>query len=101
MADTAIVNQRGSDGGLGYCHGSDFEPALLEADELADYIIKFAATGDPNGASNRTIVWPQYDKKERKVLSILDGDVPLAIGNDSLRLEPMATLTALSLEYPL
>ena len=90
---------------MGFAHGTDFQPAIGipsgQPDELGDYIIKFAATGDPNGASNRTIPWPKYDKNERKVLSILDGDTPIAIGNDTLRLEAMAGLSALSLAYPL
>ena len=68
---------------------------------MADYIIRFTATLDPNGASNRTIGWPSYDVETRRVLRILDGDVQLAIGKDVARLEAAGVLTELSLRFPL
>ena len=75
--------------------------ALFLGNELSDYIIQFTSTGNPNGASDRTIPWPKYDKAERKTLTILDGDIPLAIGTDSMRLEAIASLSSLTLAYPL
>lgn len=72
---------------------------------LADYIIQFVTTLDPNGdtangtASPSTIHWPKYDTKQRQVLETHDDGV--VIGNDTLRLEPMAALTAISLAYPI
>lgn len=69
--------------------------------ELTDYIVQFVTHLDPNGASNRTIAWPKYDPLSRKVLTLLDGDVPLKIETDNLRLLPMQGLTALSLAFPL
>ncbi|KAH9919460.1 alpha/beta-hydrolase [Epithele typhae] len=95
----SFISSRGSGTPLGVAHGSDFVPALSQGDELADYIIKFAATGNPNGASNRTIEWPRYDKVERKVLSLLPNST-LEIGNDTLRLEPMTTLMNLTVQFP-
>ena len=68
---------------------------------MADYIIQFTATLDPNGASNRTITWPPYDVETRHVLRILDGEVPLAIGKDTARLEATGLLTELALRFPL
>ncbi|KAI0699629.1 alpha/beta-hydrolase [Cerioporus squamosus] len=94
-----FINERGRFGGLGVAHGSDFGPALLGADDLADYIIQFTATLDPNGASNRTISWPKYDAAHRKALHLVDEG--LNIGNDSLRLAAMDELTALSVAFPL
>ncbi|KAL1945641.1 hypothetical protein VTO73DRAFT_1643 [Trametes versicolor] len=88
--------------GLGCPHGSDAVPALAEGDDLADYVIQFTATLDPNGgASNRTIAWPRYDPLARSMLVLLDGDTPLEIVPDTARLEAMAGLTALTVAYPL
>ncbi|KAI0742716.1 alpha/beta-hydrolase [Daedaleopsis nitida] len=84
---------------LGFPHGTDMAQALSDANELADYIIQFAATGNPNGASNRTISWPKYDAKSRKML-IIDDD-GLEIGADTARLSATGVLTGLSLAYPL
>ena len=72
---------------------------------LADYIIQFVATLDPNGdnangsVSASTIYWPKYDTMQRQALETHDDGV--VIGNDTLRLEPMAALTAISLAYPI
>ena len=68
--------------------------------ELADYLIQFATTLDPNGGSNRTIYWPQFNKDTRSALVVLDGDVPLEIGDDSARRAQMDKLTELNLKYP-
>lgn len=93
MANTVHVRQP---------HGSDAVPALAEGDDLADYVIQFTATLDPNGgASNRTIAWPRYDPLARSMLVLLDGDTPLEIVPDTARLEAMAGLTALTVAYPL
>ncbi|TBU30072.1 alpha/beta-hydrolase [Dichomitus squalens] len=98
----SYINERGAVPGLGAAHGTDFSSAI-SGQELTDYIIQFTATQDPNGkngtASERTIYWPKYDTAKRQVLSVLNDS--LAIGNDTLRLEPIAGLTALSLAFPL
>ncbi|RDX47137.1 alpha/beta-hydrolase [Lentinus brumalis] len=97
----SFISKRGSIPGLGYAHGSDFLPALVSGNELTDYIVQFATHLDPNGASNKTISWPKYDSDSRKVLTLLDGDVPLKIETDDLRLLPMQGVTAISLAFPL
>ncbi|TFK82847.1 alpha/beta-hydrolase [Polyporus arcularius HHB13444] len=94
-----FINERGRSGGLGVAHGSDFGAALSGADDLADYIIQFTATRDPNGASNRTIPWPKYDTVNRQALHVVEEG--LNIGNDTLRLAAMGGLTALSIAFPL
>ncbi|KAI0633893.1 alpha/beta-hydrolase [Trametes polyzona] len=82
-------------------HGSDFNPALTEGNDLADYFIQFTATLDPNGASNRTIPWPRYDPLKRRALELGEGEAqPLKIVHDTARLEAMAALTALTIAYP-
>ncbi|TBU44216.1 alpha/beta-hydrolase [Dichomitus squalens] len=98
----SYISKRGAVPGLGAAHGTDFSSAI-SGQELTDYIIQFTATQDPNGkngtASERTIYWPKYDTAKRQVLSVLNDS--LAIGNDTLRLEPIASLTALSIAFPL
>ncbi|RPD58843.1 carotenoid ester lipase precursor [Lentinus tigrinus ALCF2SS1-7] len=97
----SFISKRGSSPGLGYAHGSDFLPALAFGNELTDYIIQFATHLDPNGASNRTIAWPKYDSVSRPVLTLHDGDVPLAIETDDVRLLPMQGVTAVGIVSPL
>ena len=82
-------------------HGSDFQPIIATGNDLADYVIRFAATLDPNGgASNRTIEWPRYHPSSRKVLRVLPGDVPLAVGEDNARRAATDALSALGFEFP-
>ncbi|OJT05053.1 hypothetical protein TRAPUB_4118 [Trametes pubescens] len=82
-------------------HGSDATPVLTQGNDLADYVIQFTNTLDPNGASNRTIPWPRYDPLARSMLTLLPGDTPLEIVPDTARLEAMAGLTGLSIAFPL
>ena len=88
-------------GYLRQAHGSDFLPALAFGNELSDYIIQFATHLDPSGASNRTIPWPKYDPFSRQVLTLHDGEDPLTIETDDLRLLPMQSVTTMSLAFPL
>ncbi|KAI0763841.1 alpha/beta-hydrolase [Trametes elegans] len=86
---------------LGAAHGSDFAAVLQQGDDLADYVIHFANTLNPNGASNRTIDWPQYDPANRQILRLLDGETPLEVGQDTARADALAAVTSLSLDYPI
>ncbi|PIL24956.1 hypothetical protein GSI_12843 [Ganoderma sinense ZZ0214-1] len=93
----------GNSPGLGYAHGRDILPAFMGA-ALADYIIQFVATLDPNGdgangTTSAIYYWPKYDTKQWRVLETHDDGV--AIGADTLCIEPMAALTAISLAYPM
>ncbi|PIL29445.1 hypothetical protein GSI_08387 [Ganoderma sinense ZZ0214-1] len=96
----SYIGQTGNSPGLGYAHGSDLLPAFMGA-ALADYIVQFVATLDPNSdnANASAVYWPKYDTKQRQVLETHNDGV--AIGADTLRLEPMAALTAISLAYPI
>lgn len=118
-----VVSERGPFQGLGYVslhtklrssddsetltahlqpHGSEFNGVFFgPGNDLADYIIQFAATLDPNGGSNRTINWPRYNNNSREVLNVLDGDVPLKMGNDSNRRAQTDKLAELTFKYPL
>ncbi|KAL1942493.1 hypothetical protein VTO73DRAFT_6095 [Trametes versicolor] len=94
------TSKRSAVKGLGCPHGSDSTPAL-EGNDLADYLIQFTATLDPNGGtSNRTIPWPRYDPLSRSMLTLLEGDTPLEIVADTARLKAMAGLTGLCLAFP-
>ncbi|KAI0351862.1 alpha/beta-hydrolase [Trametes cingulata] len=98
----SYISKRDRLPGLGVTHASDFVRLLREGnDDLAAYVIHFAATLDPNGASNGTIRWPRYDPEGRKVLALLEGSTPLAIEHDTERLEATTALTELSLAYPM
>ncbi|PIL26978.1 hypothetical protein GSI_10116 [Ganoderma sinense ZZ0214-1] len=93
----------GNSPGLGYAHGRDILPAFMGV-ALADYIIQFVATLDPNGdgangTTSAIYYWPKYDTKQWRVLETHDDGV--AIGADTLCIEPMAALTAISLAYPM
>ena len=75
--------------------------ALSRGEDFVDYFIQFVATLNPNGGSNRTIQWPQYDPSARQTLLVLEGEEPLAIGRDDARAEAMKAVAALSFKYPL
>ncbi|PIL25485.1 hypothetical protein GSI_13375 [Ganoderma sinense ZZ0214-1] len=82
--------------GVGIPHGNDIL-ALSRGEDFLDYIIQFVATLDPDGGSNRT----RYDPASRRVLSVLDGEEPLAIEQDDAREAAMEAVVALSFKYPL
>ncbi|KAI0322066.1 alpha beta-hydrolase [Amylostereum chailletii] len=82
---------------LGSVHASDLAIVFGPSD-MTDYLIRFAAFLDPNGATG--IAWPQYDTSGRHLLTFLDGDVPLALSNDTYRKEQMELVAELSLEAP-
>lgn len=66
---------------------------------MADYLINFVNNLDPNGKTG--ISWPKYTTSSPKLLTFLDGLIPLSITNDDYRVEAMQLLTKLSLQFPL
>lgn len=66
---------------------------------MGDYLIRFAATLDPNGdgATN----WPQYTKASPQLLTFNDSAVPLSITLDTYRAEGIEYLMELSLADPM
>ena len=66
---------------------------------MGDYLIRFAATLDPNG--DGAFPWPRYTTSEPKLLTFNDGPTPLNITMDTYRAPGMALLTKLSLEDPI
>ncbi|KAI0766617.1 alpha/beta-hydrolase [Trametes elegans] len=99
----SFISERLSLPGFGSAHATDYVQTARQGNDFADYLIHFAHTLDPNGASNRTIAWPRYDTEQRQILRLLDGEgeAPLVLGNDAARLEAMKTVTELSLKYPM
>ncbi|OBZ66769.1 Lipase 4 [Grifola frondosa] len=94
----SFMSQRGKITGLGAAHGTDLANVFGGGD-MTDYLIRFAATLDPNGDAG--IYWPRYTKESPQLLSFLDGEVPLGIINDTYRADAMELVTRMSLADPM
>ncbi len=66
---------------------------------LGDYLIRFAATLDPNG--DGAFHWPRYSKSAPLLLTLNDQEPALNLTADTYRAEQMAYLTKLSLADPM
>ena len=65
---------------------------------LQDYLIRFAATLDPNGDGAAT--WPRYTDACPQMLTFNDVEPTINLTLDTFRAEQMAYLTKLSLADP-
>ena len=65
---------------------------------MGDYLIRFAATLDPNG--DGAVPWPWYTMESPQLLAFSDSDPTLSITPDTYRAEQMAYLMKLSLADP-
>ncbi|KAI0823990.1 carotenoid ester lipase precursor [Trametes gibbosa] len=83
---------------LGSAHATDILNVYAGGD-MADYLINFVNHLDPNG--NTVLSWPQYTPAAPKLLTFLDGLIPLRITNDDYRVDAMSFMTELSLKFPL
>ncbi|KAK7458144.1 hypothetical protein VKT23_010052 [Stygiomarasmius scandens] len=83
---------------LGSFHGSDILNVYGEGG-MADYLIRFAATLDPNGRTG--ISWPMYTQASPTLLTFLDGIIPQTLTRDNYRVDAMKTATRVLLENPL
>ncbi|KAI0665708.1 carotenoid ester lipase precursor [Trametes maxima] len=83
--------------GIGAAHGSEL-PNVYGGGDIADYLIRFASTLDPNG--DGVFHWPQYTQENPQLLTFRDGEVPLALSLDTYRAEAIDYVTELSLAYP-
>nr|VWO95133.1 Carboxylic ester hydrolase (EC [Ganoderma boninense] len=87
---------------LGAYHGSDLTNNIYAPGDMTDYLIHFVNHGDPNGAENNLIDWPQYDTETRPQMTFVDDDdTPLVITNDTYRVNGFNKLTELSFQFPL
>ena len=66
---------------------------------MGDYLIRFAATLDPNG--DGATHWPLYTKESPKLLAFSDDEPNLSVMLDTYREEQMAYLTKLGLADPI
>lgn len=66
---------------------------------MEDYLINFVNNLDPNGQSHLT--WPQYTTASPKLMTFLDGLIPLEITKDTYRADAITYLQNLTLTYPL
>ena len=65
---------------------------------MADYLIRFAATLDPNG--NTGIEWPQYTTASPNMLQFNDGLIPLTLSLANYRESAMSFTAQLMLVNP-
>ncbi|KAJ3829345.1 Alpha/Beta hydrolase protein [Lentinula raphanica] len=82
---------------LGSAHGTDILN-VYGGGEMADYLIRFAATLDPNG--NTGIEWPQYTTASPNMLQFNDGLIPLTLSLDNYRESALSFTAQLMLVNP-
>lgn len=73
---------------------------MFSAGVTADYFIQFTNTLDPNGASNRTIEWPQYSTADPELLTFMIEE-PEVVSDDTFRVEQNDFWIELGLKYQL
>lgn len=61
---------------------------------MADYLIRFASSLDPNGKTG--IEWPQYDLQSKQLLVFPDTNGTLSLTNDTYRAQQIDYCIALS-----
>ncbi|KAI1788049.1 carotenoid ester lipase [Ganoderma leucocontextum] len=83
--------------GIGAAHGTELFD-IYGGGPLQDYLIRFAATLDPNGQDAAT--WPRYTNDSPQLLTFNDVEPTLNITLDTFRAEQMEYLTKLSLVDP-
>ena len=74
--------------------------SIFSGGELLDYLIYFAVTLDP-GAGGDHIQWPRYAAESPQLMTVLDGEEPLALTNDTYRAEAIKTVIEFSLSNTL
>ncbi|KAM5545368.1 hypothetical protein V8D89_000981 [Ganoderma adspersum] len=85
--------------GIGAAHGTELAD-IYGGGPLQDYLVRFAATLDPNG-KGAPAIWPRYTKASPKMLTFNDGEPSLNVTLDTFRDVQMKYLTKLSLADPI
>ncbi|KAG6824132.1 hypothetical protein H0H87_012506, partial [Tephrocybe sp. NHM501043] len=85
---------------LGSLHGSDILN-IYGGGGMADYLIRFATNLDPNSKNILDLQWPKYTVGSPKLLTFIDGLIPVTITDDTYRKAAMNALTNLTLAHPL
>ncbi|EJF60948.1 carotenoid ester lipase precursor [Dichomitus squalens LYAD-421 SS1] len=83
---------------LGSAHATDILNVYGGGD-MTDYLVNFVNHLDPNGKTG--IAWPQYSVDSPKLLTFLDGLIPLTITSDDYRADGFNLITNLSLQFPI
>jgi acetylcholinesterase len=74
---------------------------VFSGGDLGDHLIHFVNYLDPNGPpANEEPTWPKYNPNSPKLLTLLDGDVPTTVTEDTFRQEAIAYLQELILDNP-
>jgi len=84
---------------IGVYHGSDTSQTYGSG-ELQDYLINFVNDLNPNSGSNLPN-WPQYTTDTKQLLTLLDGDIPIIITEDTFRQDSIDIDIQISLANPL
>ncbi|VDC01022.1 unnamed protein product [Peniophora sp. CBMAI 1063] len=84
---------------LGSYHSSDMN-SIFAGGELLDYLIIFAATLDP-GSGGGQLEWPRYSIESPQLMTVLDGDKPLSITNDTYRVDAIKVVIEFSMSNTL
>lgn len=66
--------------------------------DFTDYIVNFVHNLDPNGPT--VTEWPQYSNASPRLMTLLDGPVPISLTLDSFREEPLAFMQKVMLVNP-
>ncbi|KAI0823983.1 Alpha/Beta hydrolase protein [Trametes gibbosa] len=84
---------------VGSTHGSDIVGNMYAPGDLTDFLINFVNYLDPNGKSGSALAWPRYKPDSPQLLTLLDGQTPQVISEDTYRQDAIALVQKLSLEY--
>ncbi|KAI9063824.1 carotenoid ester lipase [Trametes sanguinea] len=93
----SFMSKRSEVKGLGAAHSTDLQNVFGGGD-MADFLIRFVNTLDPNGGPE--INWPAYTPETPELLAFIDGEKPLEITPDTFRKEAMEYLMFLGLVHP-
>nr|VWO96912.1 Carboxylic ester hydrolase (EC [Ganoderma boninense] len=96
----AFVSNEHRVDGMGAPHSTDLQDVFgAPGGHLQDYLIRFAATLNPNG--DGAFEWPRYTALAPRLLRLNDAEPKLETTRDDFRKEAMEYLTQLSLAHPL
>ncbi|EIM86909.1 carotenoid ester lipase precursor [Stereum hirsutum FP-91666 SS1] len=85
---------------VGSYHGSDIQNVYsTDPGELLDAVINFANNLDPNGPTLGTD-WPKYTTEAPTLFTLLDGDMPVTLTNDTYREDAINAVINTSLAHP-
>ncbi|OAX36715.1 alpha/beta-hydrolase [Rhizopogon vinicolor AM-OR11-026] len=81
---------------LGSFHGSDLFNVYGGYD-MASYLVRFVTNLDPNGSG--TLSWPTWTTSSPNLLTFLDGQTPQQITQDTYRVDAIAYMINVNLNY--